>query len=93
MMNKKTKVRTCLGCRIKAQRSEFIRIVKVSDDEVVIDESGKTTGRGAYICLTKECMDKALKKKVIDKALRVNMGDSSLKELKEKLKIHKEYIG
>ena len=31
-------------------KKEMIRILKTTEDEIVIDATGKKNGRGAYIC-------------------------------------------
>ena len=40
------------------------------DGSVEVDETGKKSGRGAYLCRTRACWDKALKSKVLEYALK-----------------------
>jgi len=46
---------------------------------VSIDETGKKSGRGAYLCHDTECWDKALKSKMLEYALKtaVSMEDKA----------------
>lgn len=60
---KKMPERQCVGCREKKNKNEFIRIVRCAEDgSIAIDRTGKKSGRGAYICPSKECLKKARKK-------------------------------
>jgi predicted RNA-binding protein YlxR (DUF448 family) len=62
--------RTCVACRqIKAKR-ELVRLVHTPEDNIEIDVNGKKKGRGAYLCPTRECWEKALKGNQLERALR-----------------------
>ena len=62
-VNKKVPMRKCVGCEEMKSKKEMIRVLKTSDDEFVLDATGKKNGRGAYLCLSKECFTKAVKGK------------------------------
>ena len=77
MENKKAKhipLRMCTGCRSMKEKRELIRIV-AAEEGVVIDESYRKNGRGAYICQNSECFNKAKKSKGIERALKVSIPD------------------
>jgi uncharacterized protein len=38
--------------------------------DVVVDETGRMAGRGAYVCRTGDCLDKALTKGALSRALK-----------------------
>lgn len=59
----------CVGCREMKPKKELIRIVRTPQDTVEVDPTGKRSGRGAYICPLKECLQKANKGKRLEKAL------------------------
>ena len=46
-----------------------MRVVRTPAGEVVLDASGRAPGRGAYVCRTTECLDKAIKKGALSRAL------------------------
>ena len=48
MKVKKIPMRTCLVTREKYPKGELIRVVRKPDWNVVIDETGRTNGHGAY---------------------------------------------
>jgi predicted RNA-binding protein YlxR (DUF448 family) len=74
--------RTCITCRqVKAKR-EMIRLVR-SPDGIIIDESGKISGRGAYLCKTPDCWDIGLKGNRLEQVLRCRLTSADRKKLEE----------
>ena len=59
---KKIPERMCVVCRQMKPKNELIRIVN-NDGMVAIDKTGKSGGRGVYLCKSKDCFAKALKSK------------------------------
>lgn len=62
--------RTCVACRTTGAKRGLVRIVRGTDGSVEVDETGKKSGRGAYLCQNPECWDKALKSKLLEYALK-----------------------
>jgi len=62
--------RTCVACRTTGAKRGLVRVVRGTDGSVSVDETGKKSGRGAYLCHDRECWDKALKSKVLEYALK-----------------------
>ena len=60
-MEKKVPLRKCLGCMSSFPKKDLVRVVKTPEGEVVLDLSGKKSGRGAYICKSASCLAKARK--------------------------------
>ena len=52
--------RTCVGCREVSAKRSLIRIVR-SPTGVIIDSTGKLTGRGAYLHERRSCWERGLK--------------------------------
>ena len=67
MTTKKIPLRMCTGCREKKPKHDLIRIVRKPEGEIVIDTTGKISGRGAYICKSKECFEKAKKSNALSR--------------------------
>ncbi len=59
--------RSCIGCNIKKDKKELIRVVKDKDGNISIDKTGKANGRGAYICNNVQCLEKAIKSKRLER--------------------------
>lgn len=68
-MAKKVPMRMCVGCREMKPKKELLRIVRSPEGEVSVDRTGKASGRGAYICVGVECLNKAQKTKALERAL------------------------
>ena len=62
MAEKKVPMRTCIACRSEKPKKELMRIVKNKDGEFFLDRTGKLNGRGAYVCDSKACVEKVIKK-------------------------------
>ena len=66
--------RTCIVCREKFDKRRLTRIVRTPDEGVVVDLSGKRSGRGAYLCDRVRCWDITLKKtQLLDQALNAEV--------------------
>ena len=82
---KKIPMRTCVITGEKLPKKELIRIVRTPEGSVIVDETGKANGRGAYIKLSLETIEKAEKSKILNKKLEVEVPTSIYEELKSKV--------
>ena len=73
--------RTCAACRQVRPKRELLRIVRTQDGHVVLDPTGKKSGRGTYLCARRSCWDLALKKGRLEQALSVTLLDEDRVEL------------
>ena len=69
-------VRTCIGCRQKAEKSALVRVI-ATDGRVEVDESATAPGRGAWLHPTPQCGEKAVKHKAFGRALRTEITDTT----------------
>lgn len=81
MKIRKIPMRTCVVTREKLPKGELIRIVRTPSGEVIIDETGKANGRGAYLKKDKEVFLKAKKNKILNKMLEVEVPDKVFEDL------------
>ena len=72
----------CVGCQEMKPKKELIRIVRTPDSEIILDSTGKKSGRGAYLCPQKECLEKALKAKKLEKNLEMPISEDIINRLK-----------
>ena len=63
--------RTCVACRTTGAKRGLVRVVRTPEGQVIVDETGKKSGRGAYLCRARDCWDTALKRKALEYALKV----------------------
>lgn len=83
---KKIPMRMCMGCNEMKPKNTLIRVVKSADGEIFLDETGKKSGRGAYICKNAECFAKARKARRFEKAFSQKIDDSVYEALESELK-------
>lgn len=74
--------RTCVACRRVRPKRELVRIVRTPDGAVMVDETGKRSGRGAYLCPKRSCWETALERHQLDRALKVELTDATETELR-----------
>jgi predicted RNA-binding protein YlxR (DUF448 family) len=63
-------IRTCVGCRTRAVKSDLLRVVAVNG-EIVADPAARSPGRGAYLHPSLECLERARRRRAFPRALRV----------------------
>lgn len=78
---KKIPMRKCVGCQEMKNKRDMLRVLKTSENEFMLDATGKKNGRGAYLCFSKECFNKAVKCKGLERSFK----QSIPKEVYEKL--------
>jgi len=79
---RKIPLRMCTGCTEMKPKKELVRVVKNKEGVVSMDLTGKKPGRGAYVCRSTACLEKAFKSKRLERNLETKISD----ELYEKLK-------
>lgn len=85
MVQKKQPQRMCVACREMKNKCDLIRIVRTPEGELFIDDSGKKSGRGVYICANNECFLKARKSKSIERALSKSLSEELWQALKSQI--------
>ena len=68
-------LRTCISCRETKPKRELLRVVRTPDGHVVIDATGKKSGRGAYICARLSCWETAVKKKRLEQEFEISLSE------------------
>ena len=63
--------RTCIACRQTGAKRQLVRIVRTPEARVLIDPTGKRSGRGAYLCDNPACWEAALKRGLLPRALKL----------------------
>ena len=81
----KIPMRQCTGCREMKSKKEMIRVLKTPEDEIVLDTTGRKNGRGAYVCPSIECLDKAIRNHGIERSLKTSVPEEVYEDLKKEL--------
>ncbi len=85
MTNKKIPLRKCVACQEMKTKNELIRVIKTPENEIVLDESGRKNGRGAYICKSSDCFNKAKKSKALDRSLKATISEEIYEILEKEM--------
>jgi predicted RNA-binding protein YlxR (DUF448 family) len=75
-------MRTCVGCRKVRAKAELLRIVRHVNGTVSLDPTGKSEGRGVYVCRTPECVETAVRRKALERGLKHAVPEEAVEELK-----------
>ena len=65
-------------------KKELIRVLK-TDDGIIIDDTGKKNGRGAYICPNADCLKKAIDNKGLERSFKMPVDKKVYEDLKRSL--------
>lgn len=87
---KKQPMRRCTGCGEHFPKMTLIRVLRTPEGEIVLDVSGKKSGRGAYICKSASCLKKARKAKRLESSLDCKIPDEVYDRLEEELTVGKQ---
>jgi predicted RNA-binding protein YlxR (DUF448 family) len=65
--------RTCVACRTGRAKAGLVRVVRTPEGEVMVDQTGKRNGRGAYLCPQRHCWETALAHGQLERALKATL--------------------
>ena len=79
----KVPLRQCTGCREMKNKKEMLRVIRTPEDAILLDATGRKNGRGAYICRSAECLEKAVKSHGLERSLKMAVPPEVYEELKK----------
>ena len=82
---KKIIIRRCIVTHESHEKRDLIRVVRTPDGRVVIDNTGKVNGRGAYLVRNKEVILLAQKKNALSQALNIEVDQVIYEKLLEEV--------
>lgn len=85
MKTRKIPMRMCVGCREMKEKRSLMRVVKSPEGAISFDRVGKAPGRGAYVCKSKECFEKAVKQRQLERALETRIEEAVFAQLMEEI--------
>ncbi len=85
-MPKKIPMRTCIGCGACRDKNMLIRVVRPPEGGLLLDPSGRANGRGAYLCRTPECLEKALKRKALTRVFHTEVSREAAERITQELR-------
>ena len=87
---KKIPMRQCLGCNEHKPKKELLRVLRTPEGEVILDFTGKKSGRGAYICFDTKCLKKARKSGRISSNLEVDIPEEIYDRMERELEEYEQ---
>lgn len=72
-MGKKIPIRQCVGCGEMKSKKEMMRVLKTAEEGIVLDVTGRKNGRGAYLCISRECLLKAKKNRGLERSFKMSI--------------------
>ena len=87
MKTRKIPMRMCVGCREMKEKRSLLRVVKSPEGAISFDRVGKAPGRGAYVCKSKECFERAVKQRQLERALETRIDEAVFSQLMEEIDV------
>ena len=82
---KKIPMRKCVGCQEMKGKKEMIRILRTEQEGIILYATGRKNGRGAYICRSGECLEKAIKNRGVERSLKMSIPQEVYDSLKKEI--------
>ena len=79
--------RTCIVCRKKSIKENFIKFVHNKNNEILIADDKYLDGRGAYVCNDKNCLKTCIKKKSLNRSFKFQVSQEFYEEIARKFGI------
>ncbi len=86
-VTRKLPERKCTGCQGRFPKPELVRVLRTPEGVIVLDTTGKKSGRGAYICKNSSCLKKARKARRLETALECAIPDEIYERMEEELTV------
>ena len=84
---RKIPTRRCTGCGEHFPKNTLIRVLRTPEGEVILDLTGKKSGRGAFICKNAQCLKKARKSRRIETSLECLISPEIYEKMEEELTV------
>ena len=84
---KKLPIRKCTGCGEHFPKNTLVRVLRTPEGDIVLDLTGKKSGRGAYVCKNLDCLKKARQKGRIAASLECSISSEIYDRLEKELNL------
>ncbi|MBQ9062894.1 MAG: YlxR family protein [Eubacterium sp.] len=78
-------MRKCVGCQERKEKKELIRVLRTPEGAVILDPTGRANGRGAYLCRSAACLQKAVRNRGLARALEQEIPAEVLEALQKEM--------
>ncbi len=80
-LTRKMPQRTCVACRQVRPKRALLRVVRLAEGRVAVDATGRTAGRGAYLCGSRQCWEAGIKAGRLEHSLKTTLSPQNRDEL------------
>ena len=84
--NKKIPMRQCVGCGQMNEKRWMYRVIRTQEGELLLDKTGRKNGRGAYVCPTEDCLQKAIRSRGLERSFKMQIPKEMYETLEEEMK-------
>ena len=82
---KRVPQRSCVSCGAQGAKRELLRVVRTPEGGVVYDSTQKAAGRGAYVCRSRSCLEKAVRSGALSRSLRTPVDEETMRAVADAL--------
>lgn len=86
-MAKKIPMRQCVGCGEMKSKKEMLRVLKTTENEILLDATGRKNGRGAYLCFSRDCLRRAIRGKGLERSLKMSIPEEVYDRLEKEMDV------
>lgn len=79
-------MRKCVGCQEMKSKKEMLRVIRTQDGEFLLDATGKKNGRGAYLCPSAACLEKAIRQKGLERSFKQSIPQEVYETLEREMR-------
>lgn len=79
-------MRKCVGCQEMKSKKEMLRVIRTQEGEFLLDATGKKNGRGAYLCPSAECLEKAIRQKGLERSFKQSIPQEVYETLEREMR-------
>lgn len=80
--DQRTPERSCVACGVKLPKAQLVRVARTAEGSVAVDVTGRAAGRGAYLCRTQSCWDRAVNKGTLARSLGHDISPQDLEQVR-----------
>lgn len=80
-------MRQCVGCGEMKSKKEMLRVLKTTENEILLDATGRKNGRGAYLCFSRDCLRRAIRGKGLERSLKMSIPEEVYDRLEKEMDV------
>lgn len=66
-------------------KAELFKVVKSPDGNIICDKTGKSAGRGAYVCRDGQCISALIKTRAIERAFKCSIPKDKIENIMKEM--------